>query len=159
MRRTLILSVCVLLAGVTACSSTSSASPAAKVSASAPAADATAIAAQVKAAIPTVTKVVTIDENNDPNHLLGRPAGYVSAAVLYDSGTTCTGIGSDCGATVEVWPTAEAAKARHDMLAAIMKASPILANEYDFLSGSALLRVDGHLKPSVAKAYQAAFGA
>ena len=79
--------------------------------------------------------------------------------MIYDSGTSCTSLGADCGATVEVWPSVEAAKTRHDYLAAIAKAAPVLGNEYDYLAGATLLRVAGALKPSVAKTYQAAFGA
>ena len=159
MRRIAIVGACVLLAvGFSACSSSSGATSA---PVAAPSSDATSVANHVKAGVPTVTKVVTLDENNDSNHLLGRPNGYVSAAVLFDSGTSVKdpdpGVAN--GATVEVFATPEAAKTRHDFLAAIGKASPVLVNEYDYLSGATLLRVSGALKPSVAKTYQAAFGA
>ena len=50
--------------------------------------DATAWAKQVS--IDSTKKVVTVTEDNDPNNLIGRPNGYVSAAVLYDSGVECT---------------------------------------------------------------------
>src|SRR5689334_14931937 len=48
--------------------------------------DATAVAKRVKAGVSSVTKLVTITEDNDPNDKIGRPGGYVSAATMYDSG-------------------------------------------------------------------------
>ena len=114
--------------------------------------DATATAKQVKQ--PTTTKVVTITEDNDPNNLIGRPNGYVSAAVIYDSNAACTEIGVSCGATVEVWPDEASAKARSDYIQAILKDAPMLGSEFHTLEGAVLLRVDGNqLKPSQAKAY------
>ncbi len=135
----------------------SSNAPAASSSAPAPETapveqDATAVAEQNKQT--TTTKVVTITEDNDPNNLIGRPNGYVSAAVLYDSNATCTELGVSCGATVEVWSDAAAAKARSEYIQAILKDAPVLGSELHTLNGAVLLRVDGkQLKPSQAKAY------
>ena len=76
-------------------------------------ADAAAAARSLAKSISRVEKVVKITEDNDPNNLIGRPNGYVSAAVLYDSRTKCSsGLGADCGATVEQWPSPADAKAR-----------------------------------------------
>ena len=126
---------------------------------SAAAPDATALANKVKAGVTSVSKVVTVTEDNDPNKKIGRPGGYVSAAVLYDSGVTCTatGFGSACGAIIEVWPTEQDAKDRSAYIAKVLKASPALGTEYDFLQGPALLRVTGAVKPSTSKQYEAAF--
>jgi hypothetical protein len=39
---------------------------------------------RLQAVVPSVRKVVTITEDNDPNCLIGRPNGYTDAAVIYD---------------------------------------------------------------------------
>lgn len=123
-------------------------------------ADATAIATAIKAAVPEVTKLVTITENNDPNNSIGRPSSYSSAAVLFDSRTECSdGLGADCGATVEGWPTAAGAKARAKYIQTLLKASPLFGTEYDIVQGTYVLRVAGDIKPSKAKAYITAFEA
>ena len=58
---------------------------------------------------------------------------------------------------VEVWPTAADAQRRSDYIQGILKDSPVLGTEYDTLNGAALLRIDGKVKPSVAKNYAAKF--
>ncbi len=118
---------------------------------------ASAIAEHLRSQIAAITKVVTITENNDPNNLIGRPTGYVDAAVAYDSATICLDLGSDCGAMVEVWPTPEAAQQRANYIAALQQASPILGTEYHHLRGPVLLRVTGDIKPSVNAEYATAF--
>jgi hypothetical protein len=100
---------------------------------------------------------VTITEDNDPNDLIGRPTGYIDAAVLYDSNLTCDELGVGCGATLEIWPDAMAAQARSDYIQGILTESPVLGTEYNYLSGHALLRVTGDIKPSLAAEYEAAF--
>jgi hypothetical protein len=108
--------------------------------------------------VPTVTKIVQITEDNDPNDKIGRPNGYTGGAVLYDRNVSCTELGVDCGATIEIWPTAEGARARAAYIQGLLKGAPALGAEYDYLNGPALLRVAGDIKPSKAKAYGAAFG-
>lgn len=121
-------------------------------------ADSAAVAAALKAAIPQISKVVVITEDNDPNNSIGRPNGYTSAAVLYDKRTKCKrGLGADCGATIEQWPTAKDAKARASYIQGIYKKAPMLGSEYDTVRGTYILRVAGDLKPSAAKAYSTAF--
>jgi len=100
--------------------------------------------------------VVTITEDNDPNNKIGRPNGYVSAAIIYDAGGECEDLGVDCGATIEVWPSAEAATERSEYIQGLQKDAPILGSEYNYLDGAALLRVSGDLKPSVAAEYESA---
>lgn len=113
------------------------------------------VAALIAAAVDVTT--VPITEDNDPNDLLGRPNGYVAATVIKDSRLADCGddLGVDCGATVEEWPDAEAAKVRADFIAALQKDSPILGSEYHYLNGPVLVRVSGELKPSEAKEYEA----
>ena len=118
---------------------------------------ATDIANHLQAAVPSVGKVVTITEDNDPNDLIGRPSGYTDAAVVYDSEAECTEPGVDCGATIEIWPSEADATARKEYLQTMIKEMPILDNEYDTVHGPALLRVTGQIKPSRAEAYANAF--
>lgn len=121
-------------------------------------ADATAVAARLKAGVKSVSKVVTITEDNDPNEKIGRPDGYMTAATLYDEGASCTELGADCGATIEVWPDEEAAAQRSKfILDALKEANGVLGSEYNYQDGPVLLRVAGTLKPSVAKQYETAF--
>lgn len=117
--------------------------------------DATELAEAVKQ--PSTTKVVTITEDNDPNNLIGRPNGYVSAAVLYESSVKCDDLGADCGATIEVFASPEEAQARSDYIQAMLKEAPVLGSEYNTVVGPALLRVSGKVKPSVATQYADAF--
>jgi hypothetical protein len=119
---------------------------------------AAAAAAKIKASVPSVTKLVTINENNDPNDLLGRPNGYTAAVVIYNQGGSCSGdMGVDCGATVEQWPSEADANARKDYIQSILKNAPALGTEWDIASGPILVRVSGKLKPSVEAAYRKAF--
>lgn len=120
-------------------------------------ADATRLAEQTQTKVSSVTKVVTITENNDPNNLIGRPNGYVSAAVLYDKSVSCTQVGTDCGAMIEVWPDEAAAQARSKYIQESIKSMPMLGQEYHSIKGSALLRVDGNVKPSIASTYSGTF--
>lgn len=140
-------------------SSSSSAAPTTTTTTTTEAApDATAVATRLKAAVKSVTKVVTITEDNDPNDKIGRPGGYVSAATLYDKGVSCDEIGADCGATVEVWADEASATQRSKFILETLKnADGVLGEEYHYQNGPVLLRVTGELKPSVAKQYQAAF--
>lgn len=135
--------------------SASSASGAQSASAGPVVRDAEAWANAVKQ--PTTTQIVVVTENNDPNDLIGRPNGYVSAAVIYDSGAKCSELGTDCGGSVEVWGSAADAKARSKYIQGILKEAPMFGTEYHTLNGDALLRITGDVKPSVAEAYAAAF--
>jgi hypothetical protein len=121
--------------------------------------DAAAMAAQIKAAAPSVVRIVRITEDNDPTpKLLGRPNGYTDAAVLYDKGADCTEVRVDCGAKIEIWPTVKDANDRAAYIQGLLKNAPVLGSEYDYVNGRALLRVAGELKPSTAKVYATAFG-
>lgn len=118
--------------------------------------DAATLAKRLKVA--SATKVVALTEDTDTNNLLGRPNGYTSAAVVYDSTVTgCTSPGVDCGLTVEVWRSPETAVKRSEYIQGILKGSPALGSEYHALRGAALLRGSGKLKPSLWQQYQAAF--
>ena len=120
--------------------------------------EATASANRIKGDIASVVKVVTITEDNDPNDKIGRPGGYISAAVIYEKSVKCTDLGAGCGATIEVWASEAKAKARAAFIQKSLKDIPMLGTEYDYIRGGALLRVVGDVKPSLAKKYNAAFG-
>lgn len=125
--------------------------------------DATALAGPLDG-LPSVTKVVTITEGNDPTGDIGRPGGYVSAAVIYDKTVKCDGkdVVVGCGAKIEVFASAAQAKTRAAQIQALAQSVPsfggVTFKEYGYLRGPALLRVSGEVKPSLAKAYNAAFG-
>lgn len=125
----------------------------------APVVTAAAISAALQAKVPQVTKVLQITEDNDPNNLIGRPNEYTQAATLYDSRTPCTDIGADCGATVEIWPSAALASGRVAYIQKELTANPVLGSEYDYAHGNAVLRVTGTMKPSDEAGYLAAWNA
>jgi hypothetical protein len=166
-----------LLAATAACSSSSStASPAAATTAPAagaaatpaapaspkpapPAAaqDAAAIAAKIQKAVPTAKSIKALTADNDPNHLLGKPHQYTSAAALIDSRIDSGAGNVDHGAVVEVFATAEDAKARAAYIDSIGKAQPAFA-ERDFLHDAVLVRVAKALTTAQAAEYDRAAG-
>ena len=115
-------------------------------------------AAAIESAVSAVTKVEDLTEDTDSNDLLGRPNGYDAATVIYDSRASCAdGPGVDCGAVIERWPSEDDAKKRADHIQSILKDSPILGSEYDYVDGALILRVSGTLDPSEVQEYEAAF--
>jgi len=118
-------------------------------------ADASVLGANLKAAIPSIKDVLTVTEDNDPNDLIGRPGGYVSAAVIYDENAECDEPSSACGGTIEVFATEEDAQKRVDYIQSVQEQMPIVGTEYQYLTGSALLRLSSDLKPSLAAEYEA----
>lgn len=149
----------VLAMSFTGCTATNSPQATGPGSAASSALPATATEWAERVSQDTTTKIVTITEDNDPNNLIGRPNGYVDAAIIYDKRADCASLGASCGATIEVWADAVAAAARADMIAAMLEESPILGSEYHTVAGPVLLRVSGALKPSEASGYADAFTA
>jgi hypothetical protein len=103
-------------------------------------------------AVPSVTGLVTFTVRTDPQHLLGRPDGYVAAIVVFDQRVTCDDLGVGCGAEIEQWPTEVAAQHR----AAFW---PLLVREYHYRYGAVLIRVSGALSAADAMAYDRALWA
>lgn len=136
---------------------TPSETPTASVTPTPKAQDAGQIAAKMKAGV-SAKSVKVWTEDNDPNELLGRPGQYTSAATLYDKSLPCTDPGVDCGATIEVFATADEAKKRAAYIASV-RTGGILGTEYHTLIGSTLLRVTGELPPKTNRKYAAAFKA
>ncbi|MCW2772833.1 MAG: hypothetical protein JWN91_1159 [Nocardioides sp.] len=113
-------------------------------------------AAQVlQSQIADVTDLVQLDEDNDSNHLIGRPNGYTAATVIFDSRVSCEGDapGVDCGATIEEWPSHEDAEKRSDYIQDLQSGSSLLGSEWNTIRDNLLLRVTGNMKPSDADAY------
>ncbi|WP_243061091.1 hypothetical protein [Nocardioides sp. SR21] len=119
--------------------------------------DATSVAEQIENQVDSVTEVVEITEDNDPNDLIGRPNGYDAAAVIYDERVDCDELGIECGASVEQWEDADAAQERSEYIQGVLEDVPMLGTEYHYLDGPFLLRVWGDLEPSDAEQYAAAF--
>ncbi|MFI8696477.1 hypothetical protein [Dietzia maris] len=154
----LILSTVVVTVGCSPGESGNVTEPAPSREATSQAQDATAVAEDLKAGSDTATKVVTINEDNDPNDKIGRPNGYKSAAVLYDSQLVCDSLGVGCGVTVEVFPDDSLARARADHLQSVHKSMPMLGSEWNYVKGPVLVRITGELKPSAAAVYANRFG-
>lgn len=129
-------------------------------------AGASGIAQAMQAKIPTITKTVNLTEDTDPNDLLGRPHGYTSATILFDEtvlsaddtdACDTTDPGVDCGATIEVFASAADAEQRAKYIDSVTSGLGGLFTEYDTVSGTALLRAAGAMKPSEAATYKKAF--
>jgi hypothetical protein len=91
---------------------------------------------------------------DDPNQLLGRPNQYTGKVSFHDSTLPFSNsFGTDGGGSVEVFASADDARARSDYIASVIGNSPLLA-EYDYLHGAVLLRLGHELTPDQAKAYQ-----
>lgn len=103
---------------------------------------------------------ITYTARNDPNHLLGRPNGYVSKTAFLDtrinqSQFTHADLGGvDPGGSVEYFSTANLAAHRARYIQSLQAGSPMFGTEYDYLDGGVLLRVSGHLVPSQATKYK-----
>lgn len=113
--------------------------------------DANEIADAMAIGIAEVASVVYIDENNDPNDLIGRPDGYQSAAVLQDIRYYRPGdeLGVANGATIEVLVTEDIAKNRIDLVTS--------AGQYAERYGKVILRAERVMKPSEFEVYRDRF--
>ncbi|MFD8057972.1 hypothetical protein ACFXA0_20150 [Streptomyces cyaneofuscatus] len=115
-----------------------------------------------KVASAKLSGVVT--EDDDPNHLLGRPDQYTSKVTFTDSRIKVDDVtdaepGSvELGGAIEVFTTAADAQARADYIKTVTKGMPLLA-EYDFVSGTVLIRVSRYLTPTQSADYKAAAAA
>ena len=153
MRNTVIVMLAVLiLAGCGGKTPTAQTGPAPSVTTSAPQHTAGELATAMGLGKVTVWTAAT-----DENHLLGRPGGYTSAATIVDKRIPCTDPATDCGATIEVYPTEAEALARSQYIQSILSGGGLLGTEYHYFAGGALLRVTGELTPDQAKAYAAKF--
>ncbi|MEU7124273.1 hypothetical protein [Streptomyces zaomyceticus] len=115
---------------------------------------------ELSAKISTARLSGVVTEENDPNHLLGRPNQYTSKITFTDSrikGDDVAGAepGSvELGGAIEVFTTAADAQARADYIQKVTKGTPMLI-EYDYVSGTVLVRVSHYLTPAQAADYKA----
>ncbi|MFD3442540.1 hypothetical protein ACFWU3_34190 [Streptomyces sp. NPDC058685] len=115
-----------------------------------------------KVASAKLSGVVT--EDDDPNHLLGRPNQYTSKVTFTDSRIKVDDVAGaepgsvELGGAIEVFTTAADSQARADYIQNVTKGMPMLA-EYDFVSGTVLIRVSHYLTPTQAADYKAAAAA
>lgn len=111
-----------------------------------------------KVASAKLSGVVT--EDDDPNHLLGRPNQYTSKVTFTDSRIKADDVAGaepgsvGLGGAIEVFTTAADSQARADYIQNVTKGMPMLA-EYDFVSGTVLIRVSHYLTPTQAADYKA----
>lgn len=102
----------------------------------------------------------TFTEADDPNHLLGRPGGYLSKTAFTDTRVPAeqapTEFSTERGGGVEVFGDEAAAKTRMDKIQGIAKGAGGLISEYDYVKGVVLVRVSSLLTPEQAKEYEAA---
>ncbi len=117
--------------------------------------DAAGVASAFKKAGLPVTSIKVLDEASDDNHLLGRPEQYTSKVFFYD-GRHPQQAGSEEGEnTIEVFANAADAKTRDDYIAGVTK-GVAFAQQYRYLHGRTLVRLDKIMLPSEAKRYEAA---
>jgi hypothetical protein len=102
-----------------------------------------------------IQKLVIFNEDTDPNHLLGRPNGYLEKASWFDARAKEQAESTKC--TVEIFANEADAKRRADYVGEIARAAPIF-NEYIYLHKTAVLRVPDELTPVQAKEYEAVLG-
>jgi hypothetical protein len=96
----------------------------------------------------------------DPSYLHGRPAGYTAKANFRDSRLEVQHPEEPAvedGGSVEVFATADAARARSSYLHAMGQDAPAFA-EYGYVNGPVLLRLSRRLTPAQAAEYKAALG-
>ncbi len=108
-----------------------------------------------------ITGVIAYDASTDPNHLLGRPNGYLSKVAWQDPRIPQTDQSSDPGGIewgggIEVFPTVAAATSRASYLSSLGQSSSLLVNEYDYVLGPILMRISGTFIPTTAQGYEAA---
>lgn len=121
--------------------------------------DAHEIAAQLRSAIPTVTRTVDLTAATDPEHQLGEPRRATSATVLYDAHASCDGLGHDCGALVEVFADAGDARGWLATLQGEGGSGAATRADYHAVQGAALLLVSTDLGPGEASSYTDLFTA
>jgi hypothetical protein len=105
-----------------------------------------------------MTGLIAFTAASDPNHLLGRPTGYLSKCAWQDSRIPQTDQSSDPGGVewgggIEVFSTAAGATHRASYLATVEQADAALGSEYDYILGPILLRISGTFTPDTAASY------
>lgn len=155
----------VTLAGCGSSSTQSATTPAATpvtttAAAASPAQSPASVIAKFQAAHLPVQPSITYTAELDSNHLLGRPGQYTAKESWADTRVDPSQVRDhaagnvDLGGSVEQFSTAADAQTRSGYIANVEKGLGI--TEYDYVTGTALVRVSSALTPDQAKAYQAA---
>jgi hypothetical protein len=122
------------------------------------------VVAGLTKAIPTAKLSVVFTAESDPNHMLGRPNGYLSKAAFTDSRVDLTHPSVyvdttkgavDLGGSVEVFLSEQGAQARAKYIKDLSAAKPVLT-AYEYVAGPVLLRLGKSLTPAQAAEYQKA---
>lgn len=107
--------------------------------------------------VPTVTGIKATTEDNDPNGKLHKSGGYTSAVFFCSSNVDQSVLfyddilenGTDCGGSVEVYETAEAAEKRNDYLGAFD--GGILSSGSHTVIGTVVVRTSNELNATKQK--------
>src|SRR5690606_14641680 len=119
--------------------------------------DAGALAEALVGLVESASGFEAYTEDSDPNDLIGRPGGYVSAAAIDDDALDGDS-GVSRGAVIETFGSKAEAQDRSDYIQnALKEGGPAFGTEWHHLAGTALLRVSGDLKPSINDLYAAAW--
>jgi hypothetical protein len=167
------IALIVLALALAACGSTTPATSSAPPASASPAAappsaqascggSAAVLTARMKAAGLPITGLIVYNATTDPNHLLGRQGEYTSKDAWVDPAAVTAGAGSpssdpggtEFGGGIEVFSTVADAQAR---LAYLKAFRPPFGDGYDYLAGSAILRLSNYLTPAQAAKFRAAF--
>jgi hypothetical protein len=116
------------------------------------------ILASLQAAGLPIDATIVFDASTDANQLLGRPGQYTGKASFHDSrlAAPSTSLTIDSGGSIETFASTADAQRRYDYIVGLGQASSLLV-EYDYLKGTALLRIAHALTPDQANAYSTAF--
>jgi len=102
-----------------------------------------------------VSDIKTVTAADDSNQLLGRPGQYTSKLFFYDSRHPKVEESDENENTIEVFNSAEDAKARHDYIKSVTKGVAFLT-QYQLLQGRVLVRLDKAMLPDEVEGYKAA---
>ena len=117
------------------------------------------IAEQLQATVPSITGVTEATAANDTSGSWGQPGQYTSAAWITDAAATVPENSVVGGAVVEVFANEADAQARSSMLQEHFALGAAYKQEYEYLRGTALLRVTGKVGDQQAALYEQAFNA
>jgi hypothetical protein len=100
----------------------------------------------------------TYTEENDVNHLLGRPGQYTGKVNFKDTRITdSTNNGANIsvrdGGSIETFANASDATKRFKYIQGLSQSGTAMFAEYEYLEGTAILRISSVLTPKQAKSY------
>jgi hypothetical protein len=127
---------------------------------------ASAVAVRLQTQVPAMNHLVVFTASTDPNNMLGRQGDYTSKVQWRDSraihkgeapyfqsmkslglhpkaadALSSAGSGVALGGSIEVYPSAAGAEARYRYIVRVNKSVPMIADGYDYVHGTAVLRL------------------